>query len=164
MIKIYYKKMSHNLRFLLIFLFIIVLNNYNFIFASNKIPQVGDKAPNILLYDLNNKLFNLRKIKYNDFILISFSATYCKPCKEEIKEFAKLQKKAGKDKLKIYLIFVDLKMANIKSYIKENKVKLPVLHDKYKIVSQKYAVKGLPNSFLIDKKGIIIYKANGYNK
>jgi len=77
------------------------------LYATDKIPEIGDKPPNILLPDLDGKLFNLNKIKNDGLTLISFSATYCKPCKEEIQEFMKLKNEYGENKIKIYLIFVD---------------------------------------------------------
>lgn len=132
--------------------------------ASDKVPKVGEEAPNILLKDLKGEFFNLKKLKYDGFILVSFSATFCKPCKEEIKEFMKLQKEIGEKKLKIYLIFVDQSSKIIKAYVKKNKVTLSILHDKYKIVYQKYRIAALPTSFLLNKKGVIVYQAVGFNE
>ena len=143
---------------------ILVVLLISFLVAGRVVPDKGHKAPNILLYDINKKQFNLRKLDYNGMILISFSATYCKPCKEEIKELERLQENKGKDKIKIYLIFVDPKSEDVKAYIKKNNVKLSVLHDKYKFVFQKYGIEGLPTSFLLDKDDIIIHKIRGYNK
>lgn len=122
------------------------------------------KAPNILLPDLNGKLFNLSKVKYNNLLLVSFSATYCKPCKKEIKEFEKIVDKFGTDKIKVFIIFVDKKVDKIKSYVKRNNIQVPVLHDKYGIVSRKYNIKALPTVFLLNKKREIIYSARGFNK
>lgn len=145
-------------------LFIFFLSIINFNLTAGKILEEGDTAPNIILYDINNKIFNLRKEKNTEYTLISFSATYCKPCKQEIPELIKMQTHIGENNLKIYLIFVDNNIDEIKSYVSDNKITLPVLWDRYKIVSKKYGVTALPSSFLIDKEWIIVYKAIGYNK
>ena len=50
---------------MILFTLIVIINFIfnNSISALVKIPQIGDKAPNILLYDLKKQLFNLRKLK-----------------------------------------------------------------------------------------------------
>ena len=131
---------------------------------AKKPLSINDDAPNILLKDLDPKLFNFKKYEIKNYILISFSATFCKPCKTEIKEFQKLLKTIGTNRLTIYLVFIDKDISDIKKYIKENNIKLPVLHDKYKIVSNKYEVTGLPTSFLINKSRKIKYIAKGYSR
>ena len=144
----------------LLFAFITI----NLIFAIDNSSTSNEKAPNIILYDINGKPFNLRTLKDKNYTLINFSATYCKPCKEEIPEFIKLQKEFSDKILKIYLIFIDPDLDKIKSFVKENKISLNILHDKYNIVKNKYGVINIPVTFLLNSNDIIIYKAIGYRK
>ena len=139
-------------RFLVILLVTLSTN----IFAKDLLNQ---PFPNIVLFDLNGKLINLEKQKHKGLILISFSATYCKPCKIEIGEFEKIAKEYSEEKIKIYLVFVDKSIDDIKKYVEENKISLQILHDIYQVYMKKYEVTGLPTSFLIkDGKIIEIFK------
>jgi peroxiredoxin len=49
----------------------------------------------------------------------------------------------------------------LKSYIKEKGLAFPVLMDKERKVYFKYSLFGIPVSFLIDKKGVIVEKIIG---
>lgn len=125
--------------------------------------ELNKPYPNIRLFDLNGKLINLKNQKHKGLILISFSATYCKPCKDEIKEFEAIAKEYPEDKIKIYLVFVDKELEKIKDYAKENNVTIQILHDIYQVYMKSYNVTSLPTSFLIkDEKIVEIFK--GYEE
>jgi peroxiredoxin len=132
--------------------------------SAKTVAKIGSEAPNIVLFNVKNKLMNLKKMNYKKFILVSFSATYCKPCKEEIKEFKKMKSELGKNNIEFLLVFIDKNKDLIIDFKNDNKIDFPILHDLYKMAMGKYGVTSLPTSFLIDKKGIIRYIANGYSE
>jgi len=71
----------------------------------------------------------------------------------------KIAKEYSDEKIKIYLVFVDKSIDDIKKYVEENKISLQILHDIYQVYMKKYEVTGLPTSFLIkDGKIIEIFK------
>lgn len=132
--------------------------------AKKGLPSVGERVPNILVNQIGSKkLFNLRKQKINKYAIISFSATYCKPCRKEIEEFTELQRKY-KNALKVFMVFIDEQAKDIEKYIDKNNVTLKVLHDRYKFASETYVIKKLPSTFLIDKKGKLLYRSIGFRK
>jgi len=128
--------------------------------------KIGKPAPNFYLKTLNNEdvfLSNLcgkKKLKYP--VLISFWATYCKPCKKEFPIFSKISDKYTEKGLKIFLINVREPKERVETFIKENNITVPVLLDTYAKIAEKYnSHKSVPNLFLIDKNGIIVQIYNG---
>lgn len=98
-------------------------------------------------------------------VILSFWATYCKPCQEEIPQLQAFFEKHKKDKVKIFLISIDEKGADIVSpFAKEKKYSLPILLDPYKKTAERYGVKSLPALFVIDSIGNIRYSSVGYRK
>ncbi len=71
---------------LIVFVFFISLP----MLAQNEEDLSGRKAPNFKLIDLNGKYLELNKTTGSGPILLSFWATWCKPCLEEMTEYNKI--------------------------------------------------------------------------
>ncbi len=98
-------------------------------------------------------------------VILSFWATYCKPCKKEIPELIKFQERFRDRDVKTFLISIDKQGAQaVNPYMKENKVTLPVLLDPYRRTAERYNVKALPALFVIAPDGTIKYSSVGYRK
>ena len=98
-------------------------------------------------------------------IVLSFWATYCKPCKKELPELMKFASRHTTDSIKVFAVSIDKEAAAIVGpYIKENNLTLTVLLDPYKKTAERYGVKSLPALFVIDRRGVIRYSSVGYNE
>ncbi len=98
-------------------------------------------------------------------VIVSFWATYCKPCEKEIPELEKFYAKHQGENVKVFLISIDEKGAEIVApFAKERKYQLPVLFDPYKKTAQRFGVKSLPALFVIGPDGIIRYSSVGYKE
>lgn len=145
-------------------------------FLHAEILPPGTEAPTFSMPSLSGKREALRvwcgktlsKPYVNDtphIVIISFWATYCKPCHKEIPELEKFYKKHKDEKIKIFLISIDTKGAGIVvPFAKERNYTLPILFDPYKKTSQRYGVESLPALFVIDPDGIIRYSSMGYKE
>ena len=103
--------------------------------------------------------------KVQHIVVISFWATYCKPCQKEIPELMQLAEKHKGRNLKIFLISIDDKGAlDVRPFAKEKNYTLPILLDPFKKTSARYGVKSLPALFVIDGKGVIRYSSVGYKE
>jgi peroxiredoxin len=49
----------------------------------------------------------------------------------------------------------------VKEFAQKLKVTFPILHDRDSIVSRHYSVPGVPTSYLIDRRGRIVYRVLG---
>jgi len=98
-------------------------------------------------------------------VILSFWATYCKPCQKEIPELHAFAAKHQKDSVKIFCISIDKEGADIVApFVKEKNYTLPVMLDPYKATAQRYGVKSLPSLFVIGPDGIIRYSSTGFDE
>tara|TARA_Y100000590_G_scaffold181802_1_gene207175 strand:- start:287 stop:799 length:513 start_codon:yes stop_codon:yes gene_type:complete len=121
-------------------------------------PLLNKPVPEINLSTLNDKNLNENDFK-NEILLVNFFASWCIPCIAEHDFLFELKKQKP---IKIYGI-------NYKDDIKNLEVWLDKLGNPYSkigidntgITGINWGVNGIPESFLIDKNGIIKYKVNG---
>ena len=100
----------------LIFLFVIVLFASNFVVSGD-----GDKIPTATVKKLDGS-----KINSNTFtndgkpIIISFWATWCKPCIKEMPGFKELLRKMNRPDVKLLAVSIDQKLYKVQDFVKEN--------------------------------------------
>lgn len=104
-------------------------------------------------------------------LIISFWASYCKPCKEEMPEIIKLQKKYGTKKdMQLILINVDdnrdtSAKEKADKFLADIGIKYDYLLDSYqKIITRYNPKRKVPATFLVNKKGYFVLKTIGYKK
>lgn len=126
----------------------------------------GKKAPNFVLTDIDGNSFELQKNLGEGPVLLSFWATWCKPCLEELNEYQKIVNEFAAKGFKMYGISTDNEktVAKVKPFVKSKNYKFKVLLDTNSEVARKYYAQQIPFSVLIDKKGQIIYSHLGYMK
>lgn len=72
-----------------------------------------------------------------------------------------LHEKLAERGLKVVAISVDRDKADIEKFVQENGLSFRILHDVSSKVSQQYGVFRYPESFIIDRQGIVRYKLVG---
>lgn len=121
----------------------------------------GKKAPNFRLEDLEGKKLELEHFK-GKVVFLNFWATWCGPCKEEMPSMEVLHDQFKEKGFVFLTISVDYAgIKPVKEFIEKHRYTFPVLVDPKGETLDLFEVKGIPTTFLIDKKGIIIGKAVG---
>ncbi|MCX8069709.1 MAG: TlpA family protein disulfide reductase [Thermodesulfovibrionales bacterium] len=127
--------------------------------SSTRLYQ-GSDAPQFDLIDTNNKSWKLSELK-GKVILLNFWATWCDTCKEEKPFFNNLYEELKENKEVVFLTVLyndDIQKAI--DYVNKNSFKFPIIEDKRKIAHQ-FGIRGVPETFVIDKKGKIAQKIVG---
>jgi peroxiredoxin len=123
--------------------------------------NVGDRAPVFTLMDLNGKRWSLSELK-GSVVLINFWATWCPPCKEELPSLQRLFVKTVNDRdLIILTILYRDEPRSAAEYIRENGFDITVLIDPEFKTAAEYGLTGVPETFVVDKKGILRKKIIG---
>ncbi|AFH50361.1 Thiol-disulfide isomerase-like protein [Ignavibacterium album JCM 16511] len=136
-----------------------------FSFAQDELSQ-GKTAPNFKLESLDGNNFELTQALGKGPVLLSFWATWCKPCMEEMNELNKIYEELKEKGFTLLAISTDNEktIAKVKPLVKSKGYNFTVLLDKNSDVARKYYAQQIPYSVLIDKDGKIISSHMGYMK
>lgn len=119
------------------------------------------KAPDFCLENLSGKKVELKDFK-GKVVFINFWATWCVPCKAEMPSMEALYQQFKEKDFLFLGISVDYGgLKPVKEYIEKHRYTFPVLIDSKCEVLGLYEVRGIPTTFIIDKKGRMIGKAIG---
>jgi peroxiredoxin len=119
------------------------------------------KVPNFCLNDLKGKKWEVKDLK-GKVVLLNFWATWCGPCKEEMPAMEELHQQFKSKNFIFLTISVDYEKRDIvREFIEKHRYTFPVLHDPECLTLDIFQVKGIPTTFLIDKKGMMVGKATG---
>ena len=125
------------------------------------------QLPNINLKDVNGVTKNLSKFSNNgNPIIISFWATWCKPCKAELNTIAE-EYDDWTDETGVKLIAVSIDDARsstrVEPYINAQGWEYLVLLDPNGDLKRAMNVNNVPHTFLIDGNGKIVWDHNNYS-
>ena len=122
----------------------------------------GDKkAPDFFLKDLNGKKVGIKQFN-GKIIFLNFWATWCNPCKEEMSGLEVLHQKFKEKNFVLLTISVDYGgLKSVQEFMNKHHYTFPVLTDSKFEVLDLFKVKGIPTTFIIDKKGRMIGRAIG---
>lgn len=95
-------------------------------------------------------------LKNNKAVLVTFWATWCPPCREEIPDLIQLQERYGKDGFTVLGVDVGESAAKVSAFMGKTGINYPVVLDTQQTVAAKYRVVGIPTSLLMDSEGRII--------
>jgi peroxiredoxin len=133
------------------------------LFSKIKIsPIKGDKkTPDFSLEDLNGKKVGLKQFR-GKIILLNFWATWCGPCKEEMPGLEILHQRFKEKNFVLLTISVDYEgIGPVREFINRHQYTFPVLLDPKCETLDLLEVKGIPTTFVIDKKGKMVGRAIG---
>lgn len=121
----------------------------------------GLNAPDISLNDLSGKDLKLSGLE-GTVVFINFWASWCQPCRNEMPSIQDLYNNfKGNDKFRMITILYRDDPEKALSYLKENKLDLPFWIDRDGKAAVAYGLTGVPETFIIDKKGILRKKVIG---
>ncbi len=121
---------------------------------------VGLDAPSFELKDPEGRTWKLSDFK-GKVVLLNFWATWCDSCKEENPSLQKLiDAEKGNEALAFISVLYRDDALKAKEYMKGNGLNFPFLIDDGN-TSSVYGLTGVPETFIISKKGIIKNKVVG---
>jgi len=107
------------------------------------------------------------KVKLSDYrgkvVLLNFWATWCPPCVREMPSMERLSQLVDANRFKVIAVNQMEDTDEVFAFTGQLEIDptFEILFDRTSKVSQDYAVRGLPTTYLIDKKGNIRYRAVG---
>jgi peroxiredoxin len=134
--------------------------------AQNNKEQVGGSAPEFKLENVDGENVSLKDELGKGPVLLSFWATWCKPCIEELTKYKDLYDNYKDKGLKVLAISIDDErtVAKVKPFVKSKKYPFTILLDSNSDVARKYYAQNIPYTVLLDKTGNMVYTHLGYMK
>lgn len=126
------------------------------------------QLPAVTLKDINGKTVRTDTLSNNGKpFIISFFATWCKPCNRELKAihevYADWQEETG---VKLIAISIDQaqNINKVKPMVDEYGWEYEVLLDPNSDLKRALGIQMIPYVIIVDGKGNIVYKHNGYTE
>ena len=119
---------------------------------------VGSEAPNFTAVDLaTGDTVSLADYR-GEVVLLNVWATWCAPCRQEMPSMERLQNILGPEGLNIVAVSVDYGTREVREFVDELGLTFDILYDRTQRVDVTYQTTGLPESFVIDRHGVIVKK------
>ena len=124
------------------------------------------KLPNINVKTLNGKRFNISKPQNGQNpIVISFWATWCKPCKKELNNIAEIYEE-WQDETGVKIVAISIDDSRSKSkvapYVNSSDWEYEVYLDQNGDLKRAMGVSTVPHTFLLNKNKEIVWQHKGY--
>jgi cytochrome c biogenesis protein CcmG, thiol:disulfide interchange protein DsbE len=130
----------------------------------------GRAAPNFTAVDLQGNVRTLDDYR-GKVLLVNIWATWCPPCQEEMPSMERLYREIDHEDFEILALSVDAALGSrdsfgrpggdLESFGESMGLTFTILHDPSGKVQQTFQTTGIPESFIVDRDGIIIKKVAG---
>lgn len=138
--------------------------------AEEKQPQgtqppqrglIGQPAPDFTLLDMQGRQVTLSELK-GQVVLLNFWASWCPPCREEMPSMEMLYRQFKDRGLVVLAVNVEENGKEaVAEFLRRTPYSFPILLDEANVAQKKYGVFRFPESFLIDRNGVVVEKVIG---
>jgi cytochrome c biogenesis protein CcmG/thiol:disulfide interchange protein DsbE len=122
---------------------------------------VGEQAPPFSLTTTHGDTIALPGLR-GRIVYVDFWASWCAPCRRSFPWMNELQQRYGDRGLTIVAINVDRRRADADQFLQSNTARFAVVYDDRGSTPLAYSVKGMPSSYLIDTRGIVVDVEQGF--
>lgn len=116
---------------------------------------VGLEAPDFSFKDASGKNYTLAEMK-GQIVFVNFWASWCEPCRLEMPSIQGLYEHFRYEKqFRIITVLYNDDYQTAAGYMKGKNFSFPLFTDTAGNAAKTYGVTGIPESYIIDKKGIL---------
>jgi DsbE subfamily thiol:disulfide oxidoreductase len=117
-------------------------------------PLIGKPAPALAGITLDGTPFDLSSLRGSP-VLVNFWASWCGPCRDEFPLLAAAEKRHAAQGLKVIGVLFKDDAAPARAFVADEKADWPTITDPSRTIAQPWAVLAPPQSYFIDRAGII---------
>ena len=130
--------------------------------AVPRLEELKDRmaAPDFTLPDPSGKKLSLKDFR-GKVVFLNFWATWCEFCREEMPAMDRLYREFKAREFEIVAVNVKDKRPEALAFVKELKLSYPILMDPDGEVGLLYGAFGMPTTYLIDRKGVVLARLWG---
>ena len=128
-------------------------------YNNSRPTRIGSAAPDFVLQDGEHK------VALHDFrgqvVVLNFWATWCPPCIEETPSLVEMADKVKNKGVTVLGVSIDVDKSAYDSFVKDHKMDYVTVRDPEQKSSELYGTTGWPETFIIDRKGVLRRKFVG---
>jgi len=125
--------------------------------------QAATKMPSFALENVRDGQIVQSSSFGGKVLLLTFFATWCPPCAEEVPSLVKLQNQLSDSGFSVVGLSVDQQDADVVAkFVEKRGITYPVLLAKAQTTEDFGGVYGIPVAFLVNKSGNVVKKYMGY--
>jgi len=123
---------------------------------------VGSRAPHFTATDLASGRVTTLADYRGTVVLLNVWATWCQPCRVEMPSLERLYRRLGGADFRVVAVSVDEQGPDVVAkFARDLGLSFEILHDRSGAIQRLYQTTGVPESFVIDRDGVIIKKVIG---
>jgi cytochrome c biogenesis protein CcmG/thiol:disulfide interchange protein DsbE len=128
-------------------------------YGGSRPKHIGDTAPDFTLQDSD------RKVTLSDYrgqvVVLNIWASWCPPCVEETPALVAMQQRLKANGVTIVAVSIDEDSDAYHRFLKEHGVNFVTVRDPDRKTANLYGTFGWPETYIIDRKGVIRRKFIG---
>lgn len=145
---------------ILIFIFIMYLSLFSKNTGQPVSPLIGKDAPSFVLKTFDNESINFDEQSDKAFV-INFWSSWCIPCKDETAVLNRANIRYSNDDVEFVGVNIWDVEKNARNFLKSYRTNYNNGYDPTKQIHVDYGIQGVPETFFINKEGIIINRFQG---
>lgn len=110
-----------------------------------------------------NKTINLENYR-GKVVFLDFWASWCVPCRKSFPWMNDIQTRYGGENFTIIAINLDSSKADALRFLQKIPANFDIAFDPEGRVASKYNIKAMPSSYLIDRKGNLVFVHKGFRE
>jgi len=123
--------------------------------------ETGRPAPDFRLPGLDGNMVSLSDYR-GKVVLVNIWATWCPPCVDEMPSLEKLYQQLKAENFEILAVSIDdAGAAAVAPFMKKHNLTFPALLDTQGTTRNIYKTTGVPESFVINRQGLLVKKIIG---
>lgn len=123
-------------------------------------PSQKVKAPELSLESLDGE-----QVRLSDFrgrvVFLNFWATWCGPCKIEVKDIDRLHRTLGEEDFAVVAVDIQENPRQVRQFMQEYGIDFPVYLDREGRAAARWGITGIPTTYIVDPRGYLAGKAVG---
>jgi thiol-disulfide isomerase/thioredoxin len=97
-------------------------------------------------------------------IYLDFWASWCVPCRQSFPWLNAMQAAHQPEGFVVLSVNLDAKTSFAQAFLKKHPANFDIMYDSQGVLAKKFAVKGMPSSYLFNRQGEIIASHFGFNQ
>jgi cytochrome c biogenesis protein CcmG, thiol:disulfide interchange protein DsbE len=137
----------------------VLLLTFSACYGGTRPPRIGSNAPDFTVKD-SQKQITLSQFR-GQVVVLNFWATWCPPCVEEMPSLVEMQREMKTKGVTVVAVSIDEDENAYQKFVKDHAANLLTVRDPAQKTPTLYGTHGWPETFIIDRSGVMRRKFIG---